>query len=381
MFQPTNAQEVVYNHHVVNDIESESITVNPTTITDEAASADADAPTSNDLICGFSKKTMVAVGSGLVLIGAGAVAGTAAAAYSTQQPITTIQQSKAATGSKSGKKSKAGKKVCLQDGFLNDVIVAGSPVNIAGKSGPKSCALPNPTGACCTESMLCCATPDSCGDVWETPACTAYLACLGKPENGPVFVKPWWINRDVEFGGIEFVEDAVCARFNTNDGDNKARLELWDSTYLDMDLAQFKEFSVDYDIVTAVGSSAYVNMYVRSSNNMEWYDCRFTYDTSGSSGTLRITPDTEMEVKGRGPNAASPCPTTGGTSNIAAYIAANPNAVMGVGNGELYTFALNNGSTVQNNNGLDACWSNVSFTRKDAGGDIYVDNYEFTTLD
>ena len=66
MFQPTNAQEVVYNHHVVNDIESESITVNPTTITDEAASANADAPTSNDLICGFSKKTMVAVGSGLV---------------------------------------------------------------------------------------------------------------------------------------------------------------------------------------------------------------------------------------------------------------------------------------------------------------------------
>ncbi|KAL7439483.1 hypothetical protein ACHAXM_007097 [Skeletonema potamos] len=60
-------------------------------------------------------------------------------------------------------------------------------------------------------------------------------------------------------------------------------------------------------------------------------------------------------------------------------LAANPNAVMGVGNGEKYAFVLNTGSTGQNNSGQHTCWSDVSIERVDAAGTKFFDTYEFTT--
>ena len=374
MFQPTNAQDG-YNHHVVNDIESESITVNPTTttITDEAASADADAPTSNDLICGFSKKTMVAVGSGLVLIGAGAVAGTAAAAYSTQQPITTIQQSKAATGSKSGKKSKAYKKVCLEYEFLNDVVVAGS-TNPVGVDGPTQL-----TPACLEDRAKCLDTLQTLPN-WDSKECNKYLKCLSKPENGPAFTGEWWLQRDVSNGEIYFDGDEVCGLIDGSEPNSRTRLELWDKN-IGMDLALFKEFSVDYGVGGVInGSGGYVNVYLRvNTASSAYYDCNLTYNVPAALGTgaLAIKPDTVVSSARTGSGDNNGC-VAGAT--IESYIAANSNAVMGVGNGEQYIFVLNTGSTGQDNAGTLVCWSNVSFTREDAGGDIYVDNYEFTTL-
>ena len=97
------------------------------------------------------------------------------------------------------------------------------------------------------------------------------------------------------------------------------------------------------------------------------------------TGTLEIFPYTQASnVRDNGGGDTTGC---SGTPSILDYLADNPNAVMGVGNGELYTFVLNGGSTGQDNSGQEICWSDVSIQHYDnITGDILVTTYEFTTL-
>jgi hypothetical protein len=155
--------------------------------------------------------------------------------------------------------------------------------------------------------------------------------------------------------------------------DSKTTLELWDEKYINMPLGLFKEFKVDYDVIDSPGANTgYLNFYLRSAaSNTNYYDCRFDFliPNAVGRGTLAITPDTVKSASG------GSCPST-----IKDYLAANPNAVMGVGNGEKYAFVLVTGSTGQNNSGQHTCWSNVSIERVDAVGTKFFDTYEFTTL-
>ena len=74
-----------------------------------------------------------------------------------------------ATKSKKSPTSKKGEIVCLEYGFLNEVVVAGSPesnpVGTAGPTGAGAC-VPGPgqpSGLCCTDFAACTAfSPDDC---------------------------------------------------------------------------------------------------------------------------------------------------------------------------------------------------------------------------
>lgn len=220
---------------------------------------------------------------------------------------------------------------------------------------------------CCTEL-----TPD------------AYYACLQEPANGPVLVGDWWLQRDVFNGEMFFEDEAVCGRISSTELNSRTRFELWNDFDLGKGLGLFKKFTVDYDVRSATANNnGYLNMYLRVEDNTEYYDCRFDFlipDAVGT-GTLDVTLDTEGTTDPRSStnNEGASC-DLGATSTLRAYLAANPDAVMGVGNGELYTFVLNTGSTNEDNSGQETCWSDASVQRYDDTGEIIVTTYEFTTL-
>jgi hypothetical protein len=295
----------------------------------------------------------------------------------TSSKAPTIKSSKAPT-------SKAGKKVCLEFGFLNDVVAAGSPdpIGADGPTGAASCATSPTTALCCTEATLCYAPNGSLVPFDVTnQGCIDYLECLEDPANGPAIVGDWWLQRDVNNGEMFFEEDAVCGIITSTETDSRTRFELWNDVHLGMDLGLFKEFSVGYDYrALGGGSGGYLNMYLRVADNAEYYDCRFDFllDNVVATGTLIITPETEGNAVARGSNSASG--SCAGTTTLQAFLDANSDAVMGVGNGELYTFVLNTGSTGQDNSGLEICWGDVSIKHVDEEGTIYENLFEFTTL-
>jgi hypothetical protein len=279
--------------------------------------------------------------------------------------MSTVSKS-AKTPSPSG--GKAGKKVCLEYGFLNDVVAKGSstPIGSAGPNGAAACSASLPSAVCCNELAAAYVPPYNFDDAYK---------CLSKPANGPVLVGPWWLQRDVNNGEIYFKEGAVCAQISATDTNSRTRFELWDDKYINMPLGLFKEFKVDYDVIASPGTNTgYLNFYLRSAaSNTNYYDCRFDFliPNVAGTGTLAITPDTVKSASG-----GASC---GGSTTIKDYLTANPNAVMGVGNGEKYAFVLNTGSTNQNNSGQHTCWSDVSIERVDAAGTKFFDTYEFTT--
>jgi hypothetical protein len=281
---------------------------------------------------------------------------------------------------------KAGKKVCLEYGFLNDVVAKGSstPIGADGPNGPGACLAspPLPSAVCCNE--LTAALPSGPFD--------DYYKCLSDPPIGPpVLVGNWWLQRDNNNGQIFFTEDAVCGKITVDAADSRTRLELWDDKYIDMPLGQFKEFKVDYNVVSqGPGTGGYPNMYVRTAAGRNtYYDCSFVFlipEAAGASGTLVITPETVIDSArqwgGSPPGNNNGCPgqSSATKTTIKKYLTDNPDAVMGVGNGEFYAFTLNTGSTGQDNKESEICWSDVSIKRADAAGTIFVDKYEFTTL-
>ena len=97
-----------------------------------------------------------------------------------------------------------------------------------------------------------------------------------------------------------------------------------------------------------------------------------------ASGTLSVDHDTPKD------NSASQISGNSigcaGSTTIKDYLAANPLAVLVVGNVEANAFVLNTGSTGQNNEGLKTCCADIYITTKDGGDETYVDIYEFTTL-
>jgi hypothetical protein len=292
--------------------------------------------------------------------------------------------------------SKAGKKVCLEYGFLNDVVAKGSRTLIGGAFKPTTASpilngllgdcVNSPLTAVCCEELAAAYTAKPYGPFDDT------YECLSVPAKGPFFVGNWWLQRDVNYGHIFFEKGNVCGKITVGtdvptDAVNlsKTTLELWDDKYIDKPLGLFKEFKVDYDFrVVKGGSGGYLNFYLRSAaSNTNYYDCRFDFliPNEVGRGTLAITPETRGSANpGSGSvNAANSCTGTG-TTTIKDYLTANSGAVMGVGNGEKYAFVLNTGSTGQNNMNQVVCWSNVSIKIADAAGNIFVDTYEFTTL-
>ena len=156
------------------------------------------------------------------------------------------------------------------------------------------------------------------------------------------------------------------------------------------------QFSVDYELVSRADvagatsrSDGFVNVYLRADvGNTAFYDCRLNYliqsPVAGGTGTITITPSTVADSSavwaGSGTSpAGAGCPT--GTQSIAQYLAENSNAVLGVGNTELYAFTLDTGSTNQDDKGLKVCWSDVSITTDNgSGGATQIDNYAFSEL-
>jgi hypothetical protein len=279
--------------------------------------------------------------------------------------------------------SKAGKKVCLEYGFLNEVVAAGSstPIGALGPSGPGACSLDLPSKVCCDELTVC-PNPN-----FASSDCDAYFECLQDPASGPVLVGNWWLQPNVVFGEMFFEEGAVCGRITSTEDDSRTRFELWDDTFLGMDLGLFKKFSAGYDFrSTSGGSGGYLNLYLRvDGSSTAYYDCRldFLIPNEVGSGTLVVTPETigtsNPRTTGANPGNPNGCPNSGQIS-IQDYLSDNSAAVMGVGNGEFYAFTLNTGSRGQNNSGQEVCWSDVSIQYYDESGAIQVESFEFTTI-
>lgn len=291
-----------------------------------------------------------------------------------------IKSSKAPT-------SKAGKKVCLEFGFLNDVVGEGSPDAI-GAEGPNGACYPGfpdltvpplPSAVCCAELSLCVAG-------YASIECDPYFECLQDPATGPVFVGDWWLQRGVFNGEMYFVEGAVCGKITNTELNSRTRFELWNDVHLGMDLGFFKEFSVGYNYLdVGSGSGGYLNMYLRvNENSAVYYDCNLVFNIPNAvgTGTLLVTPETVGDTRTYTSGGVVLGNDNGcsGTTTIEDYLIANPDAVMGVGNGELYTFVLNTGSTGQDNENLEICWGDVSIKHVDEAGTIYENLFEFTTL-
>ena len=117
---------------------------------------------------------------------------------------------------------------------------------------------------------------------------------------------------------------------------------------------EIRKFGAASDGLT-FNNEGYVNVYMRSGVNTNFYDCRLDFliqDTSlftsgDATRELVIDHTTTTTASGRS------CGTS--PYSIGQYLANNPTAVFGVGNGELYTFTLDTGSTNQNNQGLKVC--------------------------
>lgn len=89
-----------------------------------------------------------------------------------------------------------------------------------------------------------------------------------------------------------------------------------------------------------------------------FYDCRLDFlaqDSSLFTSGIRelvidhTTTTTSFKARNGDCGGASPPYSIGG------FLAKYPNAKFGVGNGELYTFTLDSGSTNQDNQGLEVC--------------------------
>ena len=112
------------------------------------------------------------------------------------------------------------------------------------------------------------------------------------------------------------------------------------------------------------GNEGYVNVYMRAdpltnTGNDNFYDCRLDFpiqDTSlftSGDATRELVIDHTTTTTSFGARNGFTCGTS--PYSIGQYPANNPNAVFGVGNGELYTFTLDTGSTNQDNQGLEVC--------------------------
>ena len=117
-----------------------------------------------------------------------------------------------------------------------------------------------------------------------------------------------------------------------------------------MALDRFKKLSVDYNVIsTGGGSGGYVNFYLRTDGtSSEYFDCRIDYSIPNAvgTGTLEVFPYTKGTANTWSTGNSNGC---SGQISVLDYLDANSGAVMGVGNGELYTFVLNGGSSGQDN--------------------------------
>ena len=119
-------------------------------------------------------------------------------------------------------------------------------------------------------------------------------------------------------------------------------------------------------------------MYLHSeAGKTNFFDCRldFLIPSTVGTGTLVVTKDT---VAGNSDDGDTPALGCGGATTLQQYLDNNSGAVLGAGDssqGSIYSFVLSTGSTNQNNNGLEVCWSNVAITTN-----TETTNFEFSEL-
>ena len=109
-------------------------------------------------------------------------------------------------------------------------------------------------------------------------------------------------------------------------------------------------------------NEAYVNVYMRTGEiaDPNFYDCRLDFLAQDSSlftsgdATRELVIDHTTTTTSSGARNNLSCGDSSPYS-IGGFLAKYPNAVFGVGNGELYTFTLDTGSTNQDNQGLEVC--------------------------
>jgi len=233
-----------------------------------------------------------------------------------------------------------------------------------------------------------------------------YLSCLATPAAGPVISGKWWFNRDIpspappateNSGQFRFEPGYVCTEITGIETDSRTKFELWEDAYIGLPLANFTEFSVEYEIrdlgTGSTGSTfnneAYVNVYMRAdpltTTGDNFYDCRLDFLAQDSSlftsgdATRELVIDHTTTTTSFGKRNGFECGDSSPYS-IGGFLSKYPDAVFGVGNGELYTFTLDTGSTGQDNQGLEVCWANVMISTTNEFGDQPVEGYAFDVL-
>lgn len=250
----------------------------------------------------------------------------------------------------------------------------------------------------------------------DEAAYKAYLCCL---EQKYAIQGKWWFHRDdpvdatftfkKKTDALAFTKDAVCSKIGSNDaytpppptggtgGAGKAQVELWDSDILFRRAYEFLKFEVDYNVVVpnppgGGGTTAFVTVYMKNPSRTpspnSFFDC--------SMGFSVPTPITENQWKKLvidkntvSDNVRSRPPTSGscgaGVNTIQKFIDfTGGEALLGVNNGELYSFVLVTGSTAQDNSNLEVCWSQptLTFGWTSSPSDIVRDQYvhQFTPV-
>jgi len=223
---------------------------------------------------------------------------------------------------------------------------------------------------------------------------TDYYKCL---ETKGVVNSPWVFIRDtfgsvVTFtnanGGSNGSSGSVCSKITGNPTvGQKADIELWSQEFFETRLDDFNNFSVDYKVVSQSTPTAtieyYVNIYVRRNEDVGlFYDCRFDYkpDTVAPIAPLLPTEWKPLQVNMDTKTFQTAKWSKSDITDCSIYrtlndfLAAYPDAVFGVGNGQLETIDLvagGGGSSVFT--GLEVCWDNaqVSF-----GTESFVYDFE-----
>ena len=106
-------------------------------------------------------------------------------------------------------------------------------------------------------------------------------------------------------------------------------------------------------------NEGYVNVYMRAdpltTTGDNFYDCRLDFLIQDTSLFMSGDATRELVIDHTTTTTSSGRSCGKSPYSIGQYLANNPNAVFGVGNGELYTFTSDTGSTNQDNQGLKVC--------------------------
>lgn len=251
-----------------------------------------------------------------------------------------------------------GKKVCLEYGFLDKVVLPAGPIPAAD------------------------ATCD------PTPTNAAY-----DPQQCPVYIEPFFLEDSSDSSAqYEQVDgkDAICiVNPLSSTADDKFIMTYFgrltpdrtDTTGLlfpDTPLSGFEKLSYDFYVKecqnqkTSCPEQFYTGLYARTSavSQTPFYDCRFNYvpaagGEEGTWTTFTFTADTPGRACGLSvPDCTSPCVTgwvAGGQYSLNDYIAATYGDAV-ISSVFAQAWNLNIGDSAANDEGLQGCYGDIRFT-------------------